>query len=148
MNTQVPPPQSSQGNGAWPLGSCHLHDKEQSYIVELVWRTGVHIEAKRKKKQFVSRWPGWWFLAWLKGLKDGIRLKKRSLPSLGTVWPFGWRMTNGSTHDSMSFSPCTFRKSLSPASRKFKNVFRLSVVLRRLLTTGSPIYKYKRYQNK
>lgn len=146
MNTQVLPPQSSQGNGAWPLGSRHLHDMEQSYLVELVWRTDVHMEAKRKK-MFVARWPSWfkihsfsfgWRRVWNTGL---IRLKKRSLPSLGTVWPFGWRMRNGSTNDSMSFSPWTFRKSLSPASRKFENVFKRSVVLPSLSANN-------RFQNK
>ena len=144
MNTQVPPPQSSQGNGAWPLGSCHLHDKEQSYIVELVgWLAFISRQKEKKNSLLLDDPVGSRYmvshLAEEGCQKRGIRLKKRSLPSLGTVWPFGWRITNGSTHDSMSFSPCTFRKSLSPASRKFKNVFRLSVVLRRLLTTGSPI---------
>jgi len=145
MNTQVPPPQSSQGNGAWPLGSCHLHDKEQSYIVELVgWLAFISRKKEEKKNSLLLDDPvgSRYMISHLAeegSKKRGIRLKKRSLPSLGTVWPFGWRITNGSTHDSMSFSPCTFRKSLSPASRKFKNVFRLSVVLRCVLTTGSPI---------
>lgn len=90
LRSWLPPSESLRQSSAWLVNLYHLKERvekiQNPIIANLLLKKGVESQ---------------WF--------------RKLLPSLGTVWPFGWWITTGSTNDFKSSVPYGFRKSISPA---------------------------------